>query len=159
MEEVNWKIEGMTCSNCALTINKYLEKSGLNNVKVSLTGGDVSFEINGNVSKQDIKKGIENLGYKVADESNARDVNAKKSISKYLRYLLICVPFTLILMLHMFDKWIHIHWLMNPWIQLLLCLPVYVVGMSFFGKSALASIRNGMPNMNVLIAVGATAAF
>ncbi len=31
--------------------------------------------------------------------------------------------------------------------------------MSFFGKSALKSLRNGMPNMNVLIAVGATAAF
>jgi Cu+-exporting ATPase len=31
--------------------------------------------------------------------------------------------------------------------------------MSFFGKSAVKSIRNGMPNMNVLVAVGATAAF
>jgi Cu+-exporting ATPase len=48
---------------------------------------------------------------------------------------------------------------MNPWIQLALCLPVYIVGMSFFGKSALKSLRNGIPNMNVLIALGATAAF
>lgn len=62
-------------------------------------------------------------------------------------------------MLHMLENWIHIHWLMNPWIQLLLCLPVYLVGMSFFGKSAWISVRNKMPNMNVLIALGATAAF
>jgi Cu+-exporting ATPase len=59
----------------------------------------------------------------------------------------------------MIDKWIPIHWLMNPWVQLSLCVPVYIVGMSFFGKSAWKSIRNRMPNMNVLVAVGATAAF
>ena len=48
---------------------------------------------------------------------------------------------------------------MNPWIQLALCLPVYIVGMDFFGRSAWMSIRNRMPNMNVLVALGATAAF
>jgi Cu+-exporting ATPase len=42
---------------------------------------------------------------------------------------------------------------------LALTIPVYIVGMSFFGKSAIKSLRNGMPNMNVLIAIGATAAF
>jgi Cu+-exporting ATPase len=31
--------------------------------------------------------------------------------------------------------------------------------MSFFGKSAYKSLRNGMPNMNVLITIGASAAF
>ena len=61
-------------------------------------------------------------------------------------------------MLHMIPG-VHIHWLMNPWIQLGLSLPVYIVGMSFFGKSAVKSLRNGMPNMDVLIALGATAAF
>jgi Cu+-exporting ATPase len=54
---------------------------------------------------------------------------------------------------------VHIHWLMNPWIQLVLTLPVYTVGMRFFGRSAYKSLRNGLPNMNVLIAIGATAAF
>jgi Cu+-exporting ATPase len=31
--------------------------------------------------------------------------------------------------------------------------------MDFFGKSAWKSLRNGLPNMNVLVALGATAAF
>jgi len=31
--------------------------------------------------------------------------------------------------------------------------------MNFFGKSAIISIRNKMPNMNVLVALGASAAF
>ncbi len=157
MEAINWKVEGMSCSNCALTINKYLEKNGMQNVKVSFAGGDVSFEMNGNKTKQDIKKGIEELGYKVADET--ADAQAKKPINKYLRYLLICLPFTLVLMLHVFEKWVTISWLMNPWVQLALCLPVYITGMNFFARSAIKSIRNGMPNMNVLVTIGATAAF
>jgi Cu+-exporting ATPase len=53
----------------------------------------------------------------------------------------------------------HPDFLMNPWIQFGLCLPVFIVGMEYFGTSAVKSIRNGMPNMNVLIALGATAAF
>jgi Cu+-exporting ATPase len=54
---------------------------------------------------------------------------------------------------------IEIHWLMDPWLQLVLCLPVFIVGMEFFGKSAWKSLRNGLPNMNVLIAIGALASF
>ena len=59
----------------------------------------------------------------------------------------------------MLDKWLPIHWLMNPWIQLALCLPVFIVGMLYFGRSAINSIRHGIPNMNVLVALGAFAAF
>lgn len=159
METINWKVEGMTCSNCALTINNYLEKKGVQHVKVSFAGGDVSFEMKEDLAKQELQKGIEDLGYKVVDESMSASVRTSTPINKFLAYLLICLPFTLILMLHMFDRWIQIHWLMNPWVQLALCIPVYIVGMNFFGKSAIQSIRNGMPNMNVLIALGATAAF
>lgn len=59
----------------------------------------------------------------------------------------------------MLESVLHIHWLMNPWLQLVLCLPVFLVGMNFFGRSAIKSIRNKMPNMNVLVALGALAAF
>ena len=159
-ETVNWKVEGMTCANCALTISKYLEKEGLKNVKANAVSGEVMFEVVNEDGFAKIEKGIEELGYRVAEKNGvSTKTTAKEPMNKYLRYVLICAPFTLILMLHMFEKWIHIHWLMNPWVQLGLSVPVYVVGMSFFGRSAIKSIRNGMPNMNVLVAVGATAAF
>ncbi len=59
----------------------------------------------------------------------------------------------------MFHEALGWHWLMNPWVQLALCTPVYVVGMNYFGRSAVKSLRNALANMNVLIAVGATAAY
>lgn len=162
MEKIEWKVEGMTCTNCALTINKYLEKEGLNDVKVNFIGGEVSFEMNGNKTKEDISKGIAGLGYKVVNESTASEIqhsafNIQHLFRNHLQRFLFCLPFTLVLMLHMLP-W-HIHFLMNPWIQMAICLPVFIVGMSYFGVSAVKSLRHGIPNMNVLIAIGATAAF
>ena len=159
MEKVTWKVEGMTCSNCALTISKYLEKEGLKQVKVNPISGEVAFETNGANNKQKIQEGIESLGYAVKSDSRPTAQPRKKPFRNHGQRFLFCLIFTLPLMLHMFDKWIHIHWLMNPWVQLALSLPVYIVGMDFFGRSAIKSMRNGMPNMNVLIAIGATAAF
>ncbi|MGN6439998.1 MAG: heavy metal translocating P-type ATPase [Agriterribacter sp.] len=159
MENIYWKVEGMDCTNCALTVRRFLEKEGAQNVKVNFVDGDVAFSINGNHSTNQIQKGIEGLGYKVAGMLEDRATTAGKPINLHLKYTLICLPFTLVLLLHMFHGVLGWHWLMNPWVQLALCTPVYLVGMSYFGKSALKSIRNGIPNMNVLIAVGATAAF
>jgi P-type Cu+ transporter len=158
MEKVEWKVDGMDCTNCALTITKYLQKEGLSEVKVNFIGGDVSFDLNGNQSKDQLAKGIEGLGYHVVTPGQTTNSKPKtKFFSSHLQRFLFCLPFTLVLMLHMLP-W-HIHFLMNPWIQLAICLPVYVVGMGYFGVSAFKSLRRGIPNMNVLIAVGATAAF
>ncbi len=158
MEKVEWKVDGMDCTNCALTITKYLNKEGLKDVKVNFIGGDVSFEMNETVKKESIAKGIEGLGYRVHNEK--QDTTNRKretGFKNHLQRFLFCLPFTTVLMLHMLP-W-HIHFLMNPWIQFAICLPVYFVGMSYFGVSAFKSLRGGVPNMNVLIAVGATAAF
>jgi P-type Cu+ transporter len=157
MESVQWKVDGMSCSNCALTIHKYLEKEGMKNVKVNLIGGDVSFETANEAIKNKIAKGIEGLGYKVGNGLQTK-IKRLSFLSTHLQRFWFCLPFTILLMLNMLPG-VNIHWLMNPYVQLALTIPVYIVGMRFFGKSAIKSLRNGMPNMNVLIATGATAAF
>jgi Cu+-exporting ATPase len=158
METVKWKVEGMDCTTCALNISKYLEREGLKNVKVNFATGDLLFEDTTDEKKKELVIGIKGLGYQVVN-SQFPIPNPQKFFSTHLRRFLFCLPFTLVLMLHMLEAWVHIHWLMKPWVQLSLCIPVYLVGMDFFGKSAWKSIRNRMPNMNVLIAIGATAAF
>ena len=159
MEKVNWKVDGMTCANCALTINKFLDKQGMQNIRVNPIDGDVSFEMVDGSSTDAIKKGIDDLGYHVIEKVNEDNKTKAPFLSTNIQRLLFCLPFTLILMLHMLESVIHIHWLMNPWLQLFLCLPVFLIGMNFFGRSAIKSLRNRMPNMNVLVALGAFAAF
>jgi len=157
MEKVQWKVDGMDCTTCALNIHKYLEKKGMKNVKVNFATGDVSFDTTGEVPEEKLATGVNDLGYAVASHQ-ATTINRKPFLTTHLQRFWFCLPFTAVLMLHMLP-WVELHWLMNPWLQLGLTIPVYLVGMSFFGKSAWKSLRNRMPNMNVLIAVGATAAF
>ena len=159
METIQWKVDGMTCANCALAINKYLGKQGAQNIRVNPIDGDVSFEIVESSSTNILKEGINDLGYNVVDTKAPAGQQKTRLLSTQTQRLIFCLPFTLVLMLHMLERWIPLHWLMNPWLQLALCIPVYLVGMSFFGKSAINSIRNRMPNMNVLVALGASAAF
>jgi P-type Cu+ transporter len=161
MEKVQWKVEGMTCSNCALTVHKYLENKGAKNVAVSLINGDVSFDINGNATPPALAKGIQSLGYNVAPAAGA-PVEKKKFLSTHVQRFWFCLPFTAILLLHMIPGLHHypaLHWTMDPWMQLALTLPVFIVGMRYFGRSAVKSLRNGVPNMNVLISIGAASAF
>lgn len=162
MEQVKWKVEGMDCSTCALNIHKYLEKKGMTNIKVNFATGDVLFEPVADFSASDITKGIEGLGYTVQQQDGTVAGSAKKIfLSTQLQRFLFCLPFTLVLLVaHLFvGGHQHDNWITNHWVQLGLTIPVYIVGMNFFGRSAWKSIRNRIPNMNVLIALGATAAF
>ena len=164
MQTVQWKVEGMDCNTCAINIHKYLEKQGMKNVKVNYATGDVIFDALDQFSKEKISAGISDLGYTVASEMEGRQlVPARKPLlSSHGQPFLFCLPFTLLLMLHMIPGLHHLRgwqWLTDHWVQLALTVPVYFVGMQFFGKSAWKSVRNGMPNMNVLIAIGSTAAF
>src|SRR5436190_701633 len=102
MEKVEWRVEGMDCTNCALTITRYLQKEGQKEVKVNFIGGDVSFERNGNISTEKLAKGIADLGYKVINEENSTHTHEHKGFfSSHLQRFLFCLPFTLVLMLHM----------------------------------------------------------
>ncbi len=161
MEKVTWKVEGMTCSNCALSVNKVLQKQGMQHVAVNPISGDVVFETasaNGNLEKA--KKNVELLGYTVkVDNTETTSKPAKRFLRSLMQKFWFCLPFTLLLMIGHIGMPIDLHFLHNPVVQLILCIPVYIVGMSYFGKSAINSLRSGVPNMNVLIALGATAAF
>ena len=170
MEKVQWKVDGMDCNTCAINIHKYLEKQGMKNIKVNYATGDVLFDVDTETGTDKLKKGITDLGYtvvgnKAGDHAHGHDHDEDvdtKFFTTHLQRFWFCLPFTLLLMLHMIPGIHHneyFSWIMNPWVQLGLTIPVYFVGMNFFGKSAWKSIRNGMPNMNVLIAIGATAAF
>lgn len=165
MEKIDWTVEGMTCSNCALSVNKYLAKEGAKDIKVNPIDGAVSFTNAAAKPLDAIKKGIGSLGYTVVEPGIHEGHHGHSHggdgsfLSTNKKRFLFCLPFTLVLMLHMMDGWVHIHWLMNPWVQLALCMPVFLVGLWYFGRSAFKSIIHGMPNMNVLITLGAISSF
>jgi Cu+-exporting ATPase len=152
-ELVELNVTGMHCNNCALSIHKLLEKKGLHNILVDFAGEEVKFSNNNTVDLPGIIKDIEDLGFKVVDD---QATHVTPFYEKVENKFIFCAVFTAPLLLHMVLPW---HFLHMPVVQLLWCLPVFIVGCRHFGKSAINSIRGGVPNMDVLIFVGSSAAF
>jgi len=136
-----------------MSVHKLLEKKGLKNILVDFAGEEVKFSNDDEAQLPEIIKDIEGLGYKVVDDPATHQT---AFYDKVENKFLFCALFTAPLLLHMLLPW---HFLHQPIVQLLLCLPVFVVGCLHFGKSAWSSLKGGVPNMDVLIFVGSSAAF
>jgi Cu+-exporting ATPase len=158
-QTINCRVEGMTCGNCALTISRYLEKQGMKHVSANAASGELNFTAETSTDIARIYKGIHELGFKVITPGTeeSHDHHGHHHASGLGRLLVICALFTIPLLFHMFVG--HESILNNPWLQLVLCLPVYIIGAWHFGGSAFRSLKNGIPNMDVLIIMGASAAF
>ncbi len=165
MEKITLEVDGMSCTSCSVGIVKTLESMGLQEVKGNYAAGEIAFKAR---SKKDIKKAVDTInvmGYKTqapADEHkhSKNEHNHGHDHSKHAsateRSFWITVPFTGLLLLSM----VFPHsFLMNPVFQLVLCLPVYFTGLRVFGRSAIKSLNIGVPNMDVLIFTGSSAAF
>lgn len=152
------KVEGMTCGNCALTISKVLEKKGATNISANAASGEVNFTTGDSVDVNTLYDVIDDLGYHVVRGEEHEDDNHAHHHSHGDNniYLYICIALTVPLLLHMFVSW---PWVHNVWLQLVLATPVYAIGLFVFGKSAVRSLKHGLPNMDVLIVLGASAAY
>jgi Cu+-exporting ATPase len=156
----------MTCGNCALTITKMLEKNGASKVSVIAATGDVSFALEEETDVDKVFDAIDEIGYHVvrAKESEAHNHDHDPHHGHDHGhghgdtdvYFYVCVGLTLLLLLHM--VW-PIPLLHSVGLQVLASTPVFAIGWFNFGKGAFNSLRHGMPNMNVLILLGSSAAY
>ncbi len=160
-------MEGMTCTNCANTITRTLQKEGLKDVNVNYLTTEVTFEEIAPEALERIRKKITGIGYKVADEKRSihSDAPAHSTQESHHNHshtdavnkkFLWSAIFTVPLLLHMVLPFAILH---NPFFQLVISLPVMAIGISFFGKSAWASLKVGAMNMDVLIFIGSVSAF
>ena len=151
-KKITLHVEGMTCNNCANGIKVHLEKNLIENVNVNFSLSEVSFSENNTSDKKHIISLVEEIGYKVKKKKSKENRFSKVDV-----LFLISLFFTIPLFSHMFLD--HSNILHDPIIQLVLCLPVYFIGLIYFGKSAFNSLKTGVPNMDVLIFIGSSAAF
>lgn len=154
METVGIKVKGMTCGNCALTVTRALEQKGASQVAANAATGDVSFSIKDEAQKNKLFDTIDSLGYEVVRNEDQDHAHHDHGGNNALFF--ICIALTIPLLAHMFLSWPLLH---NGWFQLALSTPVFLIGWYEFGKGAWRSLLHRLPNMNVLILLGATAAF
>lgn len=161
------KIQGMTCAACAARIEKGLNKvKGVISANVNLALERATIEYNeSEVSVKDLIKKVEDLGYK-ARERKQENMDVEKSarekeIRNQKRKLLISAILSLPLIWAMLE-YVNIHvpnLLMNPWFQWFFATPVqFYVGWQFY-RGAYKAMKNGSANMDVLVALGTSAAY
>lgn len=150
-------IEGMTCAHCAMTVTKVLQNSGAEHPNVNIVSGEATFRLSDPTKLQKIVSGISKAGYKVVKSEDA-SAHKHHAASAAEKRFLFTLPFTAVLFFsHMLLP--HDFILNEPYVQLALCIPVFIAGCVHFGKSAWNSLKVGVPNMDVLITMGSGAAF
>jgi len=169
-DHYSFAIEGMTCSACAARVEKALAAvPGVTNVSVNLAleRGDVD-SVQGAVDMQLLAQVVADTGYKAqemasaehrAEEDAERDRQQSQDLKKQLRSLLISALLTLPLVAQMASHFLGGSFHLSPWQELALAGPVQVFFGYRFYKSAAMALRHGSSNMDVLVAMGTTAAF
>lgn len=168
-EKVTLDIEGMTCAACATRIEKGLKRmEGVTSAVVNLATNSAVVEYNEGVSSvEDILEKIKKLGYKgqihdeEQDQADRRKEQLKQKLQQLAISIILSLPLLYTMIAHMpFDLGLPLpHLLMNPWFQLLLATPVqfYIGGPFYVG--AYRALRNKSANMDVLVALGTSAAY
>ncbi len=162
-------ISGMTCANCSSTIERNLKKMpGVVNATVNLATERASVEfIPTIVNYGDIKAKIIDLGYGVIEgaagsrpadaEAEARDREIQQQRRMLIVGVALTLPIFIIGMANMLGILPHAAW--SNWVMFLLATPVqFYVGSQYY-IGGYKALKNGSANMDVLIALGSSAAY
>lgn len=170
IRQETFAITGMTCTNCSARIEKALnKKEGITNAYVNFATEKAVVSFDSNVMTPETIEGIvAKAGYgAILDLAENQDSVEKAQAKEFklLKFQLILgtvlsLPMVIAMFAVMFKvdaAWVH--FLHNPWVQLLLTTPVqFYIGARFY-KGTYLSLKNGSATMDVLIAIGTTSAY
>ncbi|QBG57808.1 ATPase P [Bacillus amyloliquefaciens] len=170
-EKADFQIEGMTCAACANRIEKRLNKiEGVESAPVNFALETVTVEYNPKeVTPKELKETVAKLGYRLEDKEAGGQDGGLSQKEKEQRKLLIRLVFSAVLSFPLLWSMVsHFSFtsfiwmpdiLMNPWLQFALATPVQlIIGWPFY-TGAYKALRNKSANMDVLVALGTTAAY
>ena len=167
-----YSVTGMTCAACQARVEKVVSNvPGVTDVSVSLLTNSMGVE--GTATSADIVAAVEKAGYHASvkgaqmESSQGAEALADTETPKLLKRLIISLIFLMPLMYlsmgHMMWNWPLPGFLNNNHVgmglaQLLFTVIIMVINQRFF-ISGFTSLIHRAPNMDTLVAMGATAAF
>lgn len=164
------KVSGMTCAACSSRVERQLKKKeGITYVNVNLATEKARVQYDADIlSPDDLIQVVEKAGYgaELFEEVRPEEIEAKKAKElKRLRIeLIISVIVSAPLIIAMILGFAGVHnrltmFLHNEVFQLIVATPIqFIIGARFY-KSAYHALKNKSPNMDVLVAMGTTAAY
>jgi len=159
IQRLELSIAGMTCASCAGRVERaLLKQAGVLAVSVNLASEKASLQLLAGSDSAALIAAVEAAGYHASlPEQTAAKAQAEFTREHWL--LLAAVLLTLPLALPMFADWLGWHWMLPAWMQFVLATPVqFVIGARFY-RAAWNALRAGTGNMDLLVAIGTSAAY
>jgi Cu+-exporting ATPase len=169
-DPVDWTlpVEGMTCASCVARVEKALSKlPGVRATSVNLATEVASVQADATVDLPELIGAVEKAGYSVAESAvrssaqAASDTGAPPSDQKRNEWWppAVAAALSIPLTLPMFGMLFGAEWALAPWLQLALATPVqFWLGGRFY-RSGWKALRARAGNMDLLVALGTSAAY
>ncbi|ARX67522.1 MULTISPECIES: heavy metal translocating P-type ATPase [Bacillus] len=169
-DKAEFTVSGMTCAACANRVEKRLNKlDGVNKATVNFALEAATVDFNPDeVNVNEMKSAITKLGYKLEVKPDDQDASTdhrlqeiERQKKKFIISFILSFPLLWAMVSHFsFTSFIYLpDMLMNPWVQLALATPVqFIIGGQFY-VGAYKALRNKSANMDVLVALGTSAAY
>ncbi|MDA1764183.1 heavy metal translocating P-type ATPase [Bacillus cereus] len=169
-DKAEFTVSGMTCAACANRVEKRLNKlDGVNKATVNFALESATVDFNPDeVNINEMKSAITKLGYKLEVKPDEQDASTdhrlqeiERQKKKFIISFILSFPLLWAMVSHFsFTSFIYLpDMLMNPWVQLALATPVqFIIGGQFY-VGAYKALRNKSANMDVLVALGTSAAY
>src|SRR5699024_8964558 len=168
-QKTEFDISGMTCAACATKIEKGIKKmEGVSRANVNFALETISVTYNDNeVQPHEMIAKVKKLGYELRPKDDGQEKmdhkqeEIRKQTRKFIFLAILTLPLLCTMVAHFsFLSFIYLPDIfMNPWFQLVLATPVqFIIGSQFY-KGAYTSLRNKSANMDVLVALGTSAAY
>ena len=164
--KIELKIAGMSCAACSAKIEKRLNKFDGVKASVNLATNKASIEYDSSkIKSADLIKTIETLGYEAErvenvsqdKEKEEREKEIKKLKWEFITSAVLSSPLLLAMVFMLIN--VDVAFLHNEYFQLIVATPVqFIIGFRFY-KNAYHALKSKSANMDVLVAMGTTAAY
>ena len=156
--QVSLQIEGMTCATCVARVEKALLKvPGVSAVSVNLATEKATVEVLAATPVAGLIAAVVRAGY-ASSEGEDKPAAERKPLPAWWP-VLVGMVLTLPLVAPMVSQLMDHDWMLDGWIQLALATPVqFWLGWRFY-KAGWKAVRAGSGNMDLLVALGTSAAY
>lgn len=165
MKKIILKIEGMTCSACSLSLEKYLLKQeGIDDALVNLVMSSASITYEDNITMDDLNRFVSEAGFKslgLYNENEDKDNNRTKYFVVNGLLALLVLYISMSHMIHLpVIPFLH---MINYPVNYSVCLFIFSLYFIYFGRdiiiSGIKNIKYKSPNMDTLVTLGVVSSF
>lgn len=169
MKEETYQISGMHCAACATRIERILNREeAIEEATVNLVMEKATVKYDpSQINQENIFQKVSQIGFEAHEiqDNASTEQQSQKELKKQKYKFLISALLALPLFYTMFAHFSFLNFvpvpklLMNPWFQLILATPIqFILGAQFY-IGAWQALKNKSANMDVLVAMGTSAAY